>query len=173
MKLNRRAYTLLALLTIYVLFSPYRCFMLLGIVFIILLKTMHRIELRKVYKRIDKNICLCDAMNGIEFERYLKHIFEKNGYRASVTRASHDYGADLILYYDRDKIVVQAKRYNSKIGIKAVQEVIGAMSYYKADKGIVVTNNYFTQQAKELSHSAGIKLIDRDGLIELTKGIGA
>ena len=171
MKMKTRAYTLLWILFIYFLFTPYRGYMLLGIVFIIFLKMLPRIERYNKHKQCDNNIHLCDSMDGIEFERYLKYLFEKNGYRACMTPTTNDYGADLILHDANKKIVVQAKRYRSKIGIKAVQEVIGACSYYQADKGMVVTNSYFTQQAIDLSIRAGIILIDRDGLIALTKGI--
>ncbi|RHW36020.1 hypothetical protein D1B31_18200 [Neobacillus notoginsengisoli] len=36
-----------------------------------------------------------------------------------MTSKTADYGADLILQKDSKKIVIQAKRYNSNVGIKA------------------------------------------------------
>lgn len=38
-----------------------------------------------------------DKMDGIQFEHFLKPIFERQGYITSVTQGSGDYGADLIL----------------------------------------------------------------------------
>lgn len=108
-----------------------------------------------------------DAMTGEEFEEYLKLHFEKSfGYRCSLTPHSNDYGADLIMQKKKEKIAVQAKRYSGNVGIAAVQEVIAACSYYGCDRGIVVTNSYFTLQAERLAGESAIpvELWNRDVL---------
>ena len=110
-----------------------------------------------------------DAMDGWEFEHYLGKLYKKKGYKTKVTKGSSDYGADLVLVKRGKKIVVQAKRYNRNVGIKAVQEVHSSIKYYKADEGWVVTNSYFTKPAIKLAKSAEIKLIDRDDLIKLVR----
>ncbi|MCM3118431.1 restriction endonuclease [Neobacillus sp. MER 74] len=71
-----------------------------------------------------------------------------------------------MLNKDGKKMVVQAKRYSKDVGIKAVQEVMGAKSYYKADEAWVVSNSYFTKAAKELAQKGNVILVDRDTLIE-------
>lgn len=110
---------------------------------------------------------IIDKMDGIHFEHYLKELFLTQGYKVNVTKASGDYGADLILKNDNDKIVVQAKRYSKNVGIKAVQEISGAKTYYDGTEAWVVTNSYFTKAAKELASKLGVKLFDRDELIAL------
>lgn len=107
-----------------------------------------------------------DEMDGYDFEQYLFFLFKQQGYRVKRTRSSNDFGADLILE-GREMIVVQAKRYKSKVGIKAVQEINSARDYYKAQEAWVITNNYFTIPAIKLAAASGIKLIDRDELIEI------
>jgi restriction system protein len=107
-----------------------------------------------------------DSMDGIQFEYYLKEVYLSRGYRVEVTNASGDYGADLLLHKDGKKIVVQAKRYSKDVGIKAVQEVMGAKSYYQADEAWVVSNSYFTKAAKELAQKGSVLLVDRDTLID-------
>ncbi|NER45101.1 restriction endonuclease [Bacillus megaterium NBRC 15308 = ATCC 14581] len=107
-------------------------------------------------------------MNGIQFENYLGVLFKSLGYKAQVTRTSHDYGADLIIVKDNKKIVVQAKRYSKKVGISSVQQIVGAKNYYKADEVWVITNNYFTQPAINLAYANNVILIDRDSLIQLS-----
>ncbi len=111
-----------------------------------------------------------DKMTGQEFEVFLKAHFERMGFYAKTTKASNDYGADLILRKKNLTICVQAKRYRSNIGVKAVQEVIGSMAYYKADKGMVVTNSYFTKNAQNLALANNIILWDRDVLVHLLSG---
>jgi restriction system protein len=110
------------------------------------------------------NIREIDLMDGIAFEQYLKPVFERQGYFATVTQGSGDYGADLILRKGRKKYVVQAKRYSSNIGVSAVQQVVAAVKYYKAHGAIVVTNQYFTPAAVQLAKVNGVRLIDRDKL---------
>lgn len=107
-----------------------------------------------------------DAMTGKEFEIFLDVHFEKLGYNVTLTQDSQDYGADLILYKDGSKTVVQAKRSKRPVGIKAVQEVAGAVRHYKGNKGRVITNNRFTENAYNLAKSNDVELWDRKKLIE-------
>lgn len=108
-----------------------------------------------------------NIVSGEEFELYLKKLYIKLGYRVELTKTTGDQGADLILYKDGLKIVVQAKFYSSPVGNKAVQEVVGAIKFYDADYGIVVTNNLFTKSAIELADANNIELIDKFKLDEL------
>jgi len=111
-----------------------------------------------------------DSMTGYEFENLLKQLFEKMGFTVKQTKLSGDQGADLVVNKLDEITVIQAKRSNSKIGNDAVQEVVASMGYYNAQKGIVMSNNYFTPSAKELANSNKIALIDRDKLKELIEG---
>ncbi|RXZ82343.1 endonuclease [Paenibacillaceae bacterium] len=106
-------------------------------------------------------------MDGREFEKYLVQLFYGLGYQVHLTPAAGDFGADLIINKDGKKIVIQAKRYSKKVGIKAVQEVSGALSYYKAHEGWVVTNSQFTDAAYTLAESTNTRLISRDELVDL------
>lgn len=113
-----------------------------------------------------------DKMDGRQFEIYLQILFRHLGYHLEVTKQSGDFGADLVMERD-EKIVVQAKRYGYKnrVSLSAVQEVYGAKAYYQANQAWVVTNSYFTKQAKELAAACGVKLVDRQGLQELIRAI--
>lgn len=120
-------------------------------------------------KYLKSRIHEIDVMQGIEFENLLKVHFEKLGYRVELTPVSNDFGADLVLYKDSKITVVQAKRYKNKVNNKAVQEVAGAIGKYKADKGMVVTNSFFTKNAVELARANNIELWNRNTLIEKFK----
>lgn len=113
-----------------------------------------------------------DIMEGYEFENYLKTLFFYAGFGAEVTQKSKDYGADIILTDENhEKIVVQAKRYNKTVGVKSVQEVIGAKNHYKASEGMVVTNSTFSFEAETLARENNIRLVDRKELIEMAKRV--
>ncbi len=130
------------------------------------------IELEIFEKRLledDEGVHLedVDELDGYEFEGFLTNLYTKMGYQVEQTRLSGDQGADLVVVKFGEKIVIQAKRFGGKVGNKAVQEIMAAMSLYKGQKGMVVTNNYFTPAAIELAYANDIELIDRDSLGEL------
>ncbi|GLH62404.1 restriction endonuclease [Parageobacillus sp. G301] len=108
-----------------------------------------------------------DQMSGEEFEKFVAKLYELKGYLAEVTKQSGDFGADVILRNAKEKIVVQAKCYGAgnKVGVDAIQQVVAAAGYYNANKKIVITNRYYTEQAIVLAKRNGVKLIDRDELI--------
>lgn len=108
-----------------------------------------------------------DRMSGEEFERFLGELFKGRGFKVSYTAKSGDYGADLILKDGQDVIAVQAKRYSGSVGVKAVQEIIGAVKMYDATEAWVVTNSYFTKQAIKLADINDVYLVDRKELIDM------
>lgn len=120
---------------------------------------------------INNDITKVDLMEGYEFEEYLRALFFYAGYDAKVTQKSKDFGADLILEKNDQVIVVQAKRYNKSVGAKSVQEIFSAKEHYKATDASVVTNSYFSPQAEQLAKELGVRLIDRDELIEMVKSV--
>lgn len=131
----------------------------------VLLKFYRKYRRRKKY--LNSKIRDIDAMNGIEFERFLAEHFRKQGYKVTDTPTSNDYGADLVIAKNGVKTVVQAKRYKGKVSNSAVQEIVGAIAYYKADKAMVVTNAYFTANAKALAEANSVELWDREKLIDV------
>jgi restriction system protein len=108
-----------------------------------------------------------DSMTGVQFEYFLKLIFIQKGYKVQTTKVTGDYGADLIMTVGDKRIVVQAKRYSKRVGIKAIQEVVSSIAYYKATEGWAVTNNEFTDAAVQLAKANGIRLIERNELINM------
>lgn len=119
---------------------------------------------RKLYLR--SRISAIDHMSGEAFERLLKAHFEQLGYRAALTPKTNDYGADLVLQKGGVKTIVQAKRYQGKIGNKAVQEIVAAKGHYRATSCMVVTNSYFTANARQLAADNNVILWDRKTLIQ-------
>jgi restriction system protein len=109
-----------------------------------------------------------DQMTGIEFEEYLGTLFKNQGYHVTYTPTTGDYGADLILKKDKEVIVVQAKRYNQTVGVKAVQEVIPAIKMYKATAAWVITNSTYTKQSLTLAKSNHVRMIGREELITMS-----
>lgn len=110
-----------------------------------------------------------DKLSGESFEEYLMYMFRRQGYRVKLTDQTNDYGADLIMTKDGIKTVAQAKRYRGRVGVEAVQQIVAAKAYYKADQCLVVTNSFFTPNAINLAKANGVTLIDRNELMKFKK----
>lgn len=137
-------------------------------VFFIKFIYMRILKSRISSKYLNSDIQIVDKMTGEEFEEFLKAHFEKLGYKVDTTPKSNDYGADLVMDKNGYRTVVQAKRWIDKVGIEAVQQIIGAKSYYRANKCIVITNNYFTHNAINLAAvNREVELWDRKVLIKM------
>jgi restriction system protein len=107
-----------------------------------------------------------DRMDGRTFERYLELVFRHRGFAVQRTRTNGDFGGDLLLRRGEEQTVVQAKRYQGKVGVKAVQEAVAARGYYRCDHAIVVTNSFFTRPARELAEANDVELWDREALVQ-------
>ena len=94
-----------------------------------------------------------DASNGFEL--------------AQSTKASGDFGVDVLAYRDGISFAIQCKRYNYDVGIEAVQQVYAGRAFYECHVAMVLTNQYFTPAARKLADKIGVVLWDRDMLEEL------
>lgn len=141
------------------------------VIFVLLLPVIMKRAKRGFRRRryLRSSLWQIDHMEGTEFEEYLDAYFSSLGYRTKHIGRTGDFGADLIMYKGGKKYVVQAKRYKQRVGVAAVYEVLGAKHYYKANKCIVVTNSFYTNQAKELARGAGVDLWDRNKLLSMKR----
>lgn len=109
-------------------------------------------------------------MEGHRFEYACADILKMNGFKnVKVTQGSGDYGVDIIAYKNGKKYAVQCKRYSHKLDNKPIQEVKAGLAYYNCDIGAVMTNQYFTEPAKELARINSVKLWDRNVLGEMLR----
>lgn len=142
------------------------CLLVIKIIFVTIMIDIK--EKKKQQILLNEGISKIDRLTPIEFEDYVARIFRMKGYSAKTTIASNDYGIDVVLEKNTEKIGVQVKKYSNTVGIKAVQEVISGMKYYGCSKGMVVTNaKDYTRQARNLAESCNIKLIAYDGLVNI------
>jgi restriction system protein len=107
------------------------------------------------------------SLSPIEFEVFCGYLLENNGWKVSGTKASNDYGADLIASKKKRKIIIQCKRYKSKVSISAVQEIHGAKAYYNIEEAYVVTTLGYTKQAARLAEKTNVKLIVFNDLVNI------
>lgn len=111
-----------------------------------------------------------DDMAGNEFEAYCVQILEANGFlEPEMTPPSHDFGVDILTEKDGITYAIQCKRYDSPVGIKAVQEAYAGKDYYDRMVGVVMTNQYFTGPATDMAKKLKVLLWDRGYLEEFVE----
>lgn len=109
-----------------------------------------------------------DNMEGHQFEYYCAELLKRNHFEnVEVTQGSGDHGIDILAEKDGITYAIQCKCYSSNIGNAAVQQAYTGKGFYHKDIAVVLTNRYFTSQAKEEAQALGVKLWDRDRLNKL------
>lgn len=107
-----------------------------------------------------------EDMEGHEFEFFCADLLRSKGFiDVEVTKGSGDYGIDILAEKDGVTYAIQCKRYNTPVGVKAIQEAYAGRDYYDRMVGAVMTNQYFTSPAVEAAGKLKILLWD-GGYIE-------
>jgi len=81
-----------------------------------------------------------------------------------MTKASGDFGVDIVASNNNDRFAIQVKRYTTKVSRRAISDAVAGMYHYGCNKAVVITNHYFTPGAVKLAQSTNCILIDRDAL---------
>ena len=103
------------------------------------------------------NMSRIDAMDGHEFEHFIATLLRKLDYeKVEVTPGSGDQGVDVLAEKEGVRYAIQCKCYSSDLGNTPVQEVNTGKMVYRCHVGIVVTNRYFTQSAREAAKATGV-----------------
>lgn len=109
-----------------------------------------------------------DTMSGVEFEQYARLLLQQNGYtHVELTKASNDYGIDILAMKNDTLYAIQCKKYSSKVGIDAIRQASTGCIYYDHDMAVVLTNSTFSSQAKALAASLDVQLWDHEILTAL------
>ncbi len=110
-----------------------------------------------------------DAMTGVEFEHYVAAVLRGIGYTVEFTRATGDFGVDLIATRDGVRTAVQCKRQNRVVNGSAIQQVVAGAAVHDCDTTMVVSNHRYTRAAEQLADVHGCVLVDRTRLARLSR----
>jgi len=117
----------------------------------------------------DQALAYIDQLDGKAFEFYLADLFDACRETAMVTSGGGgDFGGDLIVGAGRRRRVVQAKRWDSAVGIDAVYAVNGARTHYRGGRllrrrprALLITTSWFTKPAQTHAQETGVELWER------------
>ncbi len=145
----------------------------LPIIWIAMAGIVGLVVITKLGIRINKNRRLhradlvhIDNMTGLEFEKCVAHMLRMQGYKNVRLTEKYDLGVDIVATKDGIRWGIQVKRYSGLVKADAVRQVVTALKKYKCDKGMVITNSFYSRTAIELARSNDCILIDRKCLIK-------
>jgi len=119
----------------------------------------------------DRAILFSDDMSPEEFEAACAQSLEDSGWQVRKMAGSGDQGVDLLAKKDNTTAAIQCKLYSRPVGNKAVQEAFAGKEYADADVAAVVTNNRFTQSARQLAAKNGVELFHYEDLPNLGQSV--
>ena len=108
-----------------------------------------------------------DKMSGLDFEKYLQALLLRKGYVEVKLTHTYDLGVDITAKKDGEYWAIQAKRYKGKVGLDSVRQVVTAAKYYKCSRTMVITNSFYTSNARTIARTMDCVLIDRDQLVSM------
>lgn len=132
--------------------------------------TVHRWRSSRVSLKYARTLDGLMALSPREFEKLVATLFKANGHQAQVLGGSSDHGVDILVLSDeKEKWIVQCKRYNGSVGEPVVRDLYGAMGHEGAQRAFLVTTGSFTTQAQEWAVGKPIVLYDGPALVKLIK----
>lgn len=112
-------------------------------------------------------IHMVDIMDPFLFQDLIGLMYKSRGYAVHPTPKRGDQGADVIVEFGGERIVLQTKLWDSNVGNGAIQEVVAARAHWQCQRAVALTNRAFTDAAIELARSNRVDLIDRAKLCEM------
>jgi hypothetical protein len=107
------------------------------------------------------------SLDPYDFEKEIALLFERQGYKASVTKGSGDGGIDILTEKDGFKGIVQCKRFKNKVGPGPIRDLYGTMKAGNHKFGFAVCPSGFSNKAYEFSKGKNIKLIGLKQIMEM------
>lgn len=101
-------------------------------------------------------------MSGQEFEEFMVNIFRFNGFKATKTPATRDFGKDIILRTSEGLCYVECKRYSrgNNISSEQINKLLGACLSNGVKQALFITTSNYTKDALKVLQRANERDID-------------
>ncbi|HCA3406607.1 TPA: restriction endonuclease [Salmonella enterica subsp. salamae serovar 35:g,m,s,t:-] len=102
-----------------------------------------------------------------EFELLCAYLYKRKGYQINITKKTRDGGYDIIAEKGSGRahevLYIECKQKENKVGVDIARGVLGLLNIKNATKSVIITSNYFTKDAQEVSReSKRLELISID-----------
>jgi hypothetical protein len=112
-------------------------------------------------------------IDWFQFEKLVGLAYECLGFAVTARGgANPDGGVDLVIERDGQQTAVQCKQWKTwNVGVKPVREFLGALADAKISRGIFITLNGYTADAKQLAEKHGIQILNETSLADMLLGL--
>lgn len=114
-------------------------------------------------------------LSAESFEEYVAHVWQANGYSCKLTKGSGDSGIDIIAEKNRERVLIQAKKYtNNNVGIGTVQRSAGLLvdKQFTPSEVVIVTTAGYTKDAKDRAAQIdNLRLINGRELVKMIESL--
>ncbi len=113
------------------------------------------------------------AIDWFQFEKLIEAVYRSKNYKVErVDGATPEGGIDLIVENPATRFVVQCKQWKSwKVGVQQIREFLGALADVGVRKGVFITLQGYTEEAKELAGKHGIRILDEAAVLKLLEEV--
>jgi restriction system protein len=147
-------------------------FFITGVILLLILKGRKLLYRGSIQKKVENSRTKDDLrkLSPKEFEDMVVEYYLTIGNEAKRTGSIGDHGVDVVVNAaNGEKWVIQCKRWQGNVGEPIIRDFYGVIQHEKADKGIIITTGYFSNQAKEWVRGKPIELIEGNEFINLIK----
>ncbi len=126
-----------------------------------------RLKQRKSLKRVEAlKLSGIDKMNPDEFKNYICELLDRRGFNVETPDGAFNLGVDLIAQKKNVKYAVQLKKQPSAVSTLAIIDIEREKHRYDCKATMVITDNYFTEDAIQSANSNRCEIIDRETLAD-------
>lgn len=104
------------------------------------------------------------AMTPVQFEHHCADVLRSLGWKCKTTRASGDFGIDLIAEHGGHRVVFQIKKWSKPVNLSAVQEAVAGIAIYGAHSACVISVSGYQQSAFKLAAANKVRLMSYQDL---------
>lgn len=133
------------------------------------------LHIKEITSHLEQHYSDIFALAPRRFEEVIAHVYREIGWDVHLTKQSRDGGVDLYCFSNSSgkKAIVECKRYahNRKVGIAAVDRLIGVSVRTNINEAHLVTSSYFSSPAKiaaseSIRSGIQLNLIDAHDLLK-------
>ena len=129
----------------------------------IVIKRVEPVRLRKKVSGVDVGM-----LSPIAFEHHCADVLKSNGWTCKTTRASGDFGVDLVAESQGHRVVFQIKKWSKPVNLKAVQEAVAGIAIYRAHSACVISVSGYQESARRLAAANNVRLMTHSDLFSFT-----
>lgn len=104
------------------------------------------------------------TLSPIQFEHHCADVLRSLGWKCKTTRASGDFGVDLIAEHGGHRVVFQIKKWSKPVNLSAVQEAVAGVAIYGAHSACVISVSGYQQSAFKLAAANKVRLMSYQDL---------